>query len=320
MLLSQDQIKYLKSHKDQITFDLLQALRKHGNEGKQLALDILDTPMDAEMYHLDAFGNRISMDGDRKLKKPYTKMNLAPIHIEEIQRCKEDIHYFKDNYVKIKTQKGINFPDIRPYQNEFLDVLNGNYESIISLMSRQAGKSITVAIELSWHYLFNENINIGICANKSKLAREFLNNVKNIFLELPMWMQPGTITWNKGSIVNENAMRILTDAPSSDSFRGFTIGLLVVDELAFIKNDKWKAMKDSVIPSQSGLSWKKNIFISTANGLNHFFDLVNGAKKRKRLYNVSKDQKVRMKDGSIITLDEYYKIVQDRQQTVTEQA
>ena len=158
------------------------------------------------------------------------------------------------------------------------------------------------------HYLFNENINIGICANKSKLAREFLNNVKNIFLELPMWMQPGTITWNKGSIVNENAMRILTDAPSSDSFRGFTIGLLVVDELAFIKNDKWKAMKDSVIPSQSGLSWKKNIFISTANGLNHF------------LYNVSKDQKVRMKDGSIITLDEYYKIVQDRQQTVTEQA
>ena len=290
-------------------------------------LDYYKSNTDGMMFAKYQYVLKSYEDDDNKRitteNKDAEKFNMTSL-VKKSDAIDEEISVYgiadDSNYVKIKTQKGINFPDIRPYQNEFLDVLNGNYESIISLMSRQAGKSITVAIELSWHYLFNENINIGICANKSKLAREFLNNVKNIFLELPMWMQPGTITWNKGSIVNENAMRILTDAPSSDSFRGFTIGLLVVDELAFIKNDKWKAMKDSVIPSQSGLSWKKNIFISTANGLNHFFDLVNGAKKRKRLYNVSKDQKVRMKDGSIITLDEYYKIVQDRQQTVTEQA
>lgn len=47
---------------------------------------------------------------------------------------------------------------------------------------------------------------------------------------------------------------------------------------AFIKTSVWEEFADSIFPSQSALSWKKNIIISTAKGLNHFYDLVQKAK------------------------------------------
>lgn len=228
--ISKEQIDYFKNNKDQITFELLQTLRKFGNKGKQLCLDILETEKNDEGYYIDAFGNKISFHGNRGLKKAFTKMNLSQIHFDEIKRCKEDIEYYKDNYVKITTKNGVNFPDLREYQNQLLNVLSdkdeefpGQNESIVGLLSRQSGKSITTSIYLSHKYNFSsEKIIIGITAYKAKLAREFLSNVKNILLALPMWMIQGTTVWNTGSIANESESRILTDPPSAGSFRGFT--------------------------------------------------------------------------------------------------
>lgn len=285
------------------------------------------------------------------------------------------------------------------------------------VLSHNSGKSITVACYLVWMFNFWENRNIGIVANRGAQAKEFLNNVKNIFSRLPMWIMAGITEWNKTSIANENAMRVLTDVPTSDSFRGyaihciwakskvtlrdksgfifesnmfklwhsdciqmdghlshnkgleiltssgfqpfmgvrrtkakglkiihtggkigvteghlfatpdgfkaakdFTVGdklgkfeileiipyktkrwfydpievngdntyiadglvhhnCLVIDECAFIKTQNWEEFADSIFPSQSALAWKKNIIISTANGINHFYDLVQKARQ-----------------------------------------
>lgn len=281
-MLDKKTIEYVKEHKELITKEILDELRKT-KEGKHIALEILDLPKDEEQYYLDAFGNRISNNGNRMIKKPFTKINLASIHIDEIKRCFESLDYFKNNYVQIKTPKtGVNFPDLRPYQDKFLEVLNSDKESIVSLQGRQSGKSISTSIYLTWLFLFRVNLTIGICANKGKLAAEFLNNVKNIFLSIPIWMQQGITIWNKGSIENENGTRILTDVPSSDSFRGFTCDVVVVDECAFIPASKYDAFADSVYPSQSSKAWKKNILLSTANGLNHFYQIVKKAREPKK--------------------------------------
>lgn len=222
MILDSETIEYLKNHKNLITHELLDELRKT-KEGKNVALSILDTKKDQEEYYLDAFDGRISFNGNRKIKKAYTKMALSDIHLDEIERCSNDIDYFKDNYVKIKTPtSGINFPDLRPYQDKFIHELTSDQESYVVLFPRQSGKSITTAIYLCWLFLFSKDINIGIAANRGSMAREFLNNVKNIFLELPIWMQQGIKVWNKGSILSENNVRILTDVCSGDSYRGFT--------------------------------------------------------------------------------------------------
>lgn len=295
-IFNEDTIEYYKTHKDEITSELLTTLRMSGNEGKQIALDILDTEMDDCNYYLDAFGKRISHNGDRELKKAHTQMKLSPIHIEELKKCAADLNYFRENYVKIRTPKGINFPELRDYQNGFLQALLSDYESIVSLQPRQSGKSVTTAIYLVWEFNFSNDKNIGICANKSKLAREFLNNIADIFRNLPMWMKVGVSVWNTMSLRSENNMRVLTDSPSSGPFRGFTIHILVVDETAFINPSIFQAFIDSVGPSQSALTWKKNIFISTANGMNHFYKMVMEAKKRKKLTDLDADSYNKIKE------------------------
>lgn len=280
-MLTKEEILFFKQNKNEITPELLDILRTYGNDGKEVAIEILDTPKDSEEYYLDAFNNRLSFNGNRRLKKEMAKMPLQRIHLSELQRCRADINYFKDNYVKIKTKKGINFPDLRPYQERVINSISddANTDNII-LMGRQSGKSITISIYLAWCYLFMTETNIGIVGNAGKLAQEFLSNVKNILIELPMWLQVGTSEWNKRKIAGENKMRILTDVPSSDSFRGFTISILVIDEAAFIQSNRWAEFADSIFPSQEGLSWKKNIITSTANGMNHFYDLIKRAKEK----------------------------------------
>lgn len=146
------------------------------------------------------------------------------------------------------------------------------------VLSHNSGKSITVACYLSWLYNFHKNLNIGIVANRAAQAREFLQNVKDIISRLPIWLMQGTTIWNKRDIANELGSRILTDVPSQDSFRGYSMNVLCIDECAFIKTSVWEEFADSIFPSQSALSWKKNIIISTAKGLNHFYDLVQKAK------------------------------------------
>lgn len=226
-IFDSDTIEYLKNNKDQITPELLEKMRSFGNEGKRLAIEILDTERDHEGYFLDSFGNRLSFNGNRGLKGAFAKLDLAEIHEIELKKCAQDINYFKDNYVRIRTKDGINFPEMRDYQNDFIDVIvEDDNEDIIGLLPRQSGKSVTVGIYLTHLYNFSQDRNVGIVANRGAMAREFLNNVKNMYLELPIWMQLGTKVWNKGSIENESGMRILTDVPSSDSFRGYSIHCL----------------------------------------------------------------------------------------------
>lgn len=289
MILSTEQIKVLKENKNLITSEILSELRKT-KEGKSVALEILDIEKDSEDYYLDAFGGRIAFNGNRQIKPFHTKINLSDIHIQEIKKCSEDIDYFKNNYVQFRTKSGIGFPDHREYQEKFIHSLNDENDQYLVVFPRQAGKSATTAVWLTWLFLFKEQINIGICANRGSTATDFLANVKNIYTCLPIWLQQGIKVWNVKRIEGENGTRILTDATSGDSFRGSTMNVVVVDEAAYVAATKWESFVDSVLPSQSSLAWKKTIFISTPNGLNHFYSMVKDSKKRKVIENVQESE------------------------------
>lgn len=294
MILSNEQIELLKNNKNLITEELLNTLRKT-KEGKSVALQILDIPKDDEDYYLDAFGSRISFDGNRQIKPCYTKIQLSDIQIKEIQKCSEDIDYFKANYVQFKTKSGIGFPDHRKYQDDFIHALNDENDQYVVVFPRQAGKSATTAVWLTWLFLFYAQIDIGVCANRGSTASDFLAKVKNIFTLLPIWMQQGIKIWNVQRIEGENGTRILTDATSGDSFRGGSMNVIVVDECAYVKSSKWGAFSDAVLPSQSALAWKKTVFISTPNGMNHFYDYYKNSKKRKVLKDLSKEEVEKVK-------------------------
>ena len=307
MILSTEQIKVLKENKNLITSEILDELRKT-KEGKSVALEILDIEKDSEDYYLDAFGGRIAFNGNRQIKPFHTKINLSDIHIQEIKKCSEDIDYFKNNYVQFRTKSGIGFPDHREYQEKFIHSLNDENDQYLVVFPRQAGKSATTAVWLTWLFLFKEQINIGICANRGSTATDFLANVKNIFSLLPIWFQQGIKVWNVKRIEGENGTRILTDATSGDSFRGSTMNVVVVDEAAYVAATKWESFVDSVLPSQSSLAWKKTIFISTPNGLNHFYSMVKDSKKRKVIENVQESEiaEIKKKETVLDTVKNKY--------------
>lgn len=263
MILSAEQIKLLKENKDLITPEILDELRKT-KEGKSVALEILDIEKDEEDYYLDAFGSRIAFNGNRQIKPFHTKINLSDIHIQEIKKCSEDIDYFKNNYVQFRTKSGIGFPDHREYQEKFIHSLNDANEQYLVVFPRQAGKSATTAVWLSWLFLFKEQINIGICANRGSTATDFLANVKNIITLLPIWFQQGIKVWNVKRIEGENGTRILTDATSGDSFRGSTMNVVVVDEcieynsIITLKNKTTGEIKDIKIGDFYNLQEQKS--------------------------------------------------------------
>jgi len=86
--------------------------------------------------------------------------------------------------------------------------------------------TVTIATYLLWRALTGDNINIGIAANVMSLATEVLDKIKKIYIEMPIWLQPGLMSWNKRSIELDNGCKILTAASNSDAFRGYSLSLI----------------------------------------------------------------------------------------------
>lgn len=144
-ILSDEEIMYFKTHQDEITYELLEAIRSSGKRGKAIALEILDIPKNDKMYYLDAFGGEISYEGNKGLKKTQTMLPLSKIHEDETLRCAQDFNYFRENYIRIKTPHGIDFPDMRSYQDRFInELLKDENEEIVGLMGRQCIGGSTV--------------------------------------------------------------------------------------------------------------------------------------------------------------------------------
>lgn len=55
---------------------------------------------------------------------------------------------------------------------------------------------------------------------------------------------------------------------------------------AFTPTRNWTEFSDSIFPSQGALSWRKNILLSTANGKNHFYHIVDGARRDKNGFTI----------------------------------
>lgn len=255
------------------------------NDLKDKFLKDIDTPTNQEGYYLDAFGGPISFNGIRQLKRPYTKMKLTQYQQQEIKACQEDYYYFRRNYCKILTKSGIGRPEPRGYQERLEDELVDG-DDVIAFFPRQSGKTVTIATYLLWRALTSENINIGIAANVMSLATEVLDKIKKIYIEMPIWLQPGLMSWNKKSIELDNGCKIMTAASNSDAFRGYSLSIMYVDETAFIRNNLFEEFMDSVMPAMAAIQDSQAIFSSTANGLNHFYWMVEGAKKKENGYNL----------------------------------
>jgi hypothetical protein len=138
--------------------------------------------------------------------------------------------------------------------------------------------TVTAAAAILHYTLFQDNKTVAIIANKGAAAREVLNRYQIMYENLPIWMQQGVKTWNKGDVELENGGKIFTSATTVSSVKGRSINWLYIDETAAIQANVAKEFFASVYPTISSGKTTKVLLTSTPLGYNHFWKYWNEAK------------------------------------------
>lgn len=225
----------------------------------------------------DISGVEIAYNNNTNLKQCGAILPLSKEHIEEFIKCKNDIFYFATQYYSIMSLKdGIIKIPLRDYQykilGEFIDK-----RFIILLASRQIGKSSMAEIFCLWYALFQKDKTIAVLANKDDQAKDMLRKIKLAFELLPKWLQQGIKIWNVKSVSFENGSRILAAATSSSSIRGKSCNVVICDEFAHLQPNIVDDFITATYPTISSSNDSKLIYISTFNGINHFYKIWNDA-------------------------------------------
>ena len=222
--------------------------------------------------------------GNPNLKKANTQIEFTQENIVEFLKCKEDPVYFAKNYIKIVSlDEGLVPFNLYPFQEKLVENFHTNRFNICK-MPRQTGKSTTVVSYLLHYAVFNDNVNIGILANKAKIAIDLLGRLQTAYENLPKWMQQGIIAWNKGSLELENGSKILAASTSASAVRGMSFNILFLDEFAFVPNHVADDFFASVYPTISSGTQTKVIIVSTPRGMNHFYRMWHDAERGKSDY------------------------------------
>jgi len=222
--------------------------------------------------------------GNPNLKKANVAINFTQDQIEEYLKCKQDPVYFARNYIKIVSlDEGLVPFNLYDFQEKMIRTFHENRFNIAKL-PRQTGKSTTVVAYLLHYAIFNDNVNIGILANKLSTARELLQRLQLAYENLPVWMQQGIIVYNKGSMELENGSKILAASTSASAVRGMSFNIIFLDEFAFIPTHIAEQFFSSVYPTISSGKSTKVIIISTPNGMNMFYKLWHDAELNRNEY------------------------------------
>lgn len=211
--------------------------------------------------------------GNPRLKNAGVVHQYTKEELEEYIKCAQDVEYFARNYVKIvNVDRGLMNFDMWDFQAKMLHTFKDNRFAICKL-PRQVGKSTTSVTYILWLILFTDQQNVAILANKGALARDLLAKIQLAYEHLPMWLQQGVLTWNKGNIELENGSKVIAAATSSSAIRGGSFNLIFLDEFAFVPRNLADEFFSSVYPTISSGSTTKIIIVSTPNGMNHFFKM-----------------------------------------------
>lgn len=204
------------------------------------------------------------------IKKPnqveYITKDEWEARIQNIAHAKRDIAWWAETFFYIITlDKGLTKIKLYKKQKEMLEFIAHN-NRILTLASRQTGKTTTYTIFCLWYATLFQDKKIMICANKLQTAIEIMDRIRKAYENLPFWIKPGILTYNKGEIEFANGSVIRACSTSSSAARGSSCNCLIIDEMAFIPKNIIDDFFASVVPIVSSSKTSKIIAVSTPNG------------------------------------------------------
>lgn len=198
-----------------------------------------------------------------------------------------------------------------PYQKK---VILDNSKVKILNFSRQIGKSWTAAYLATQKCLMKQNGLVIYLSTGQRAADESLKTCKK-FGDAIKVLSDGKITYDSTAscITYSNGSRIMTLPGKPESCRGWTVDLLVCDEMAFWQqpDECWQAIVPALLNKIAGGD-KEIIICSTPLGKNSlFFDLCQRAKVENdwKYFEVSIHDAI--KDGLNVDLEQLHKLIPD---------
>lgn len=158
---------------------------------------------------------------DKFVKVPQMELEYTPEMISDLVKCSQDILYFL-NFVTIVTIDGgrKKLGDLLyPFQKDIIKMCK-DHRYLSLLCARQTGKSTVVGAFALWYAIFQPDSFIGIASNKASSAKVLLRRIKIMYEELPFYLKPGVVEYNKTSIEFENGSKVETAGTTEDTYRG----------------------------------------------------------------------------------------------------
>jgi len=186
--------------------------------------------MSIEDIKVDINGKELIYRNNPCIRQAGTKLALTKEHVEEFIKCKNDIIYFTETYVKIQDpNKGRSLIKLYPYQKDVLKLYKDNKYVAIT-QARQSGKSQISAIYIVWYLCFHNDKTTAMLANKRQIAQEIFSRVMESFELLPHFLKPGVKYFSMSKIECDNGSTVFASASSPSAIRGYQISVLFIDE------------------------------------------------------------------------------------------
>lgn len=195
-----------------------------------------------------------------------SEKSIKEIIREEYLKCAGDPIYFLKKFVYIQTSEGRMLFTPYLFQEKLLYLLNKHDRTLI-LKSRQLGITTLTAAYALWLMLFKKDQSILALAPTQEKARNIVDKVRFAYSQLPSWIKIAAIEDNKLSLILDNGSKIKAASGASESARGYTANVLILDEAAFIENaeDLWGSAQQTLATGG------RAIVLSTPNGIGQWF-------------------------------------------------
>jgi len=178
--------------------------------------------------------------GDKNIPKENAVFTYTPAMVKQLERCKNDIIYFAENYFTItQIDRGKEKIILYPKQKQALRSLMNN-RFVCLLASRQCGKSTILTIYALWSTCFSSDQRAMIVANNENTAIKIFKKIRLAYEHLPNFLKPGVKEYGKTGVTFDNDSSIGISTTTSTAARGDTASILCVrgDATILLKDKK----------------------------------------------------------------------------------
>lgn len=191
--------------------------------------------------------------------------------------------FFMTNCCWVKKNGVVQFVP-RDYQREMIFNYN-HFSSIISLFSRQNGKTTTTACYILWYAMCFPAKDILITSYGEASAMEIMETIKFIYEYCPNFLKIPKVADNKSSIVFSNDSRIFCRPTTTKAGRGLSPAIVYCDEFAFVGTgesaakvlEKQKEFYSAILPTLSASHGKLFITSTPQSQTDMFYTIWSGA-------------------------------------------